>query len=286
MSMKLYVLNGGRMWTEKGFLSHFGTEDLTGKEYEAGSYCVRNCQYFIDHPKAKIVFDLGFNFDFFNKFPGFPHRRGPEGTHTIQLPHENPIAQLAQIGVKPEDVDYVVISHLMSEHVGFLPAFAGTKAKIVVQEQEAEYADRIGTPPRPGDEPAVEQFHAWMYVRNLYEVPGLNYMHIDGDYELAGKDVEILSLPGHTAGFQNVMVRLPKTGPVFLSACEIRSMYYDIPVNGYAPGIPHAFTWSASQELHAFKRVRNLVEKEEGQILFGHDEEQFQTLKAAPEYYD
>ncbi len=71
------------------------------------------------------------------------------------------------------------------------------------------------------------------------------------------------------------MVRLPKTGPVFLSACEHRGMYYDVPVNGYAPGIPHAVTWSASGELHSFKRVRDLVEKEEGQIFFGHDLEQF-----------
>ena len=98
--------------------------------------------------------------------------------------------------------------------------------------------------------------------------------------------MEILHLPGHTPGFQNLMVRLPQTGPVFLSACETRSMYYDIPVNGYAPGIPHAFTWSAASELHSFKRARDLVEKEEGQIFFGHDQEQFVTLKAAPEYYE
>jgi hypothetical protein len=83
-----------------------------------------------------------------------------------------------------------------------------------------------------------------------------------------------------------MMVRLPKTGPVFLSACEHRGMYYDIPVNGYAPGIPHAFTWSAAGELHSFKRVRDLVEKEEGQIFFGHDQKQFETLKAAPECYE
>jgi N-acyl homoserine lactone hydrolase len=284
--MKLYVLNGGRMWTERGFLSHFGTQADTGKEYYTGSYCVRNCQYFIDHPKAKIVFDLGFTYELFSTLVGFPHRKGELGTHCIQEPHETPIAQLAQIGVKPEDVDYVIISHLMSEHAGYLPEFAGTKAKIIVQEDETDYATRIGTPPRPGDEPAVEQFHSWMYVRKYFEVPGLNYLRIKGDYELCGKDVELLHLPGHTPGFQNVMVRLPKSGPIFLSACETRGMYYDIPINGYAPGIPHAFTWSAAGELHSFKRVRDLVEKEEGQIFFGHDNDQWLTLKQAPEYYE
>lgn len=284
--MKLYVLDCGQMWTERGFLYHFGTQADTGKEYQAEPFGIRNCQYFVDHPKAKIVFDLGFNLEYFQTLVGFPHRKGPEGTHVKQAADQNPVAQLAKIGVNPEDIDYVVISHLMSEHAGYLPAFAGTKAKIVVQETEMDYASRVGTPPRLGEEPAVEQFHSWMYVREYYEVPGLDYMYIKGDYELLGKDVEILSLPGHTPGFQNVMVRLPKTGPVFLSACEHRGMYYDVPVNGYAPGIPHAVTWSASGELHSFKRVRELVEKEEGQIFFGHDLKQFLSLKACPEYYE
>ena len=77
-----------------------------------------------------------------------------------------------------------------------------------------------------------------MYVRELFEEHGLDYMYINGDYELRAKTWRSSLCPGHTPGFQNVMVRLPKTGPVFLSACEHRGMYYDIPVNGYAPGHP------------------------------------------------
>lgn len=240
--MKLYVLDCGQIWTERGFLWHFGSKADTGKEYEPAVFPICNCQYYIDHPKAKVLFDLGFTMEMWRGFVGFPHRKGPEGTHVRQAPDQNPIAQLAKIGVKPEDIDFVVISHLMSEHAGYLPRFAGTKAQIVVQEDERDYADRIGVPPRPGDEPAVEQFHSWMHVREQYEVPGLNFKYIKGDYDLVGKEVEVLSLPGHTPGFQNVMVRLPKTGPVFSSACETRAMYCEIPINGYAPGIPHAFT--------------------------------------------
>ena len=181
---------------------------------------------------------------------GFPHRKGPEGSHVKQAPDQNPIAQLAKIGVKPEDIDYVVISHLMSEHAGYLPEFAGTKAKIVVQEAEMDYASRIGTPPRPGDEPAVEQFHTWMYVRKLLRGAGARLScSSTATTSCWARTWRSSRCPGHTPGFQNVMVRLPKTGPVFLSACEHRGMYYDIPVNGYAPGIPHAFTWSAAGEL-------------------------------------
>ena len=284
--MKLHILNGGILYTEWAFHWHFGTVDETGQEHQASPYRVRNTQYFIDHPKAKIVFDLGFTLEDFQKFVGFPHRRGPEGTHAQQAPDENPLAQLALLGYKPDDIDYVVISHIMSEHAGWLPAFAGTKAKIIVQEKEYDYASRIGTPPIPGRPPAVEQFHSWMYHRKHFEVPGLNFHFIEGDYDLVGDDVTVLSLPGHTPGYQAVLVNLPKTGPVVLSCCEHLGNFYGVPINGNGPGIPHAFTWFAGGELVSLKRVRDLVEKVEGQIFCGHDDEQWVTLKHSPDYYD
>ena len=61
-----------------------------------------------------------------------------------------------------------------------------------------------------------------------------------------------------------MVVGLPKTGAVSLSGYETRGMY--------------------AGELHSFGRVRDLVEKEEGRIFFGHDQDQFLTLRAAPEY--
>jgi len=284
--MRLYVLNGGQLFVEKGFFWHFGTEADTGRDYEPEMKVLRSLQFYIDHPAAKIVFELGYDYADFSTFTGFPHRQGPGGEWCHQEADENPMAQLGKIGVSVEDIDYVVLSHLMSEHVGYLPFFAGTKAEIIVQQAEYDYANRIGTPRRPGEEPALEQFHSWMYVRKLFEQPGLNWKLIAGDYDLVGRDVQILSLPGHTPGFQAVIARLPHTGTVVLSGCETQDMYYGIPVRGHGPGIPHAFTWSAAEELASLKRVRELVAAEGGQIFCGHDGEQFRTLRKSPEYYD
>jgi glyoxylase-like metal-dependent hydrolase (beta-lactamase superfamily II) len=285
-SAKLYVLTNGRIWTERGFLAHWGTQEDTGKAYYTGSREIRSTSWLIDHPKAKIVFDLGFTIEDFTPLTGFPHRKNDDGIFFIQEPDENPVAQLAKISLTVDDIDYVVISHIMIEHAGWLPAFAGTKAKIIVQQKEWDYATRIGVPPKEGEAPAVEQFHSWMYLRKHFEIPGLNFQYIDGDFDLIGKDVQILSLPGHTPGYQNIVVRLPNTGTVALSACEVGDMYNTIPINGYAPGIPHAVTWWSGGELHSFKRVKDLVESEGGQIFYGHDAEQWNTLKHAPEYYD
>jgi len=142
-----------------------------GTEHVAGPYRVRSTQFYIDHPKAKIIFELGWKYEDFMNATGFPQTTGPEGFRVRQLPNENPLAQMEAIGVKPEDIDYVVISHLMSEHAGWLPEFAGKKAQIIVQEKELEYASRLGVPPKPDTEPAVEQFHTWMYHRKHFECP-------------------------------------------------------------------------------------------------------------------
>ena len=284
--MRLYVMDGGQLYAEKGFFLHWGTEADTGKDYEPETLILQSTQYFIDHPKAKIVFELGYKDEEFQNVVGFPHRTGPGGRYHRQEADHNPVAQLAKIGVKPEDIDFVVISHLMSEHAGWLPGFAGTKAKIVVQENEYAYATRIGNPPRPDAEPALEQFHSWMYAREQFERADLDYLLIDGDLDLIGDDVKILHLPGHTPGYQALLLRLPQTGTVILSGCEIRQMYYSVPLRGYAPGIPHSFTWSASAELACLKRVRDLAAAEGGTIFCGHDAEQFKTLKKAPEYYE
>lgn len=285
MNMKMYVLNGGRMWTERGFFWHFGSKADTGKEYMAVPFACQSSQYYIDHPEAKILFEQGYKIEDFETMCGFPHRKGPEGVWFKQEPDENPIAQLDKIGVKADDIDYAVTSHLMVDHCAWLSSFAGKKAQIVVQRKEYEYARRIGTPTPPGQEPPVEQFHHWMYPRKLFEVPGLNYKLIDGDYELV-KDVMVILAPGHTPGYQMLLVRLPNTGTVILSGCEHRGNYYDIPINGSALGIPHSFSWFAAEELRTFKKIRELAEKEEGQIICGHDRAQYETLKHSPEYYD
>lgn len=283
--MKLYVLTCGLHWVEKAFIWHFGKQEDSGKQYTPEAFCLVSSQYYIDHPEAKIIYDLGLKLEDFSRLTGFPLRKNADGIEFTQGPDENPIAQLAKIGVKIDDIDYVVLSHLMVEHAGWLPAFAGKKAQIIVQYKEWEYAN-IGTYNPPGAwESAVEQFHSWMYWRHQYDIPGLNYKFIEGDYELV-KDVIVLHGPGHTPGYQMMLARLPKTGTIVVSGCELRGMYYDIPINGTAPGIPHSFTWSAAMELRTFRRIREIVEKEKGQLFCGHDWEQFKTLKHVPEYYE
>lgn len=277
---KLYVMTCGSLFVEKGFITHFGTAPDRGKPYEQGSYEIASSQYFIDHPDAKIVVDLGFTVEDYTPRTGFPLRANEQGFRFKQEKHENPKAQLKKIGVSIDDIDYVVISHLMLEHAGYLPLFDGKKAKIVVQRKELEYAHANGNP-----KCAAEPFHSWMYYASHFNRPGLNYMIIEGDYMLV-PGVEILFTPGHTPGYQMLRVDLKKEGTVILSPCEIESMYFGMGINAQAPGVPHAFTYSLGDELRSFRRIIELCGRTKGKIFFGHDQAQFNNLKKMPHFYE
>ena len=69
--------------------------------YNPEPFQIRNLQFFIDHPDAKVVVDLGFSGEMWANFPGFPERTGPEGVHFKQAPDQNPKAQLEKILQKP-----------------------------------------------------------------------------------------------------------------------------------------------------------------------------------------
>ena len=107
--MKLYVLNGGQLYAEKGFFLHWGTDADTGKDYVPETLILQSTQYLIDHPAGKILFELGYKDEEFRKVIGFPHRIGPEARYHKQEPDQNPVAQLAKIGVSAEDIDYVCL---------------------------------------------------------------------------------------------------------------------------------------------------------------------------------
>ncbi len=274
------MLSCGSLWVERGFITHFGSYLDKGKPYEPASFRIASTQYFIDHPDAKIIVDLGYTPEDYMPRVGFALRASEEGIRFKQAEDENPKAQLQKIGVTLQDIDYVVISHLMMEHAGYLPLFAGKKAKIVIQRSELEYAYLNSNPLF-----APEPFHSWMYSKKQFDLPGLNFMLLEGDYTLVD-GIEILFTPGHTPGYQMVRVDLRKEGTIILSPCELESMYFGIGINAQAPGIPHAFSYSLGDELRNFRKIVALARKTKGRIFFGHDQDQFDKLKKIPEYYE
>jgi N-acyl homoserine lactone hydrolase len=174
------------------------------------------------------------------------------------------VAQLDGLGLRPADIHLLICSHFDVDHIGGNDAFTG--AELVVQRQEYEVA-RSGHP-------------RFAEARAHWDHPALQYRLVDGDTELL-PGVLLLATSGHTPGHQSVLVRLPQTGPVLLTIDAVMLQRLFTPDRQTGPGDDNAEQLRASTQ-----KLLDWVEREPvSLVIFGHDGEQWQTLKKAPEWY-
>ncbi|MGA7670027.1 MAG: N-acyl homoserine lactonase family protein [Nitrolancea sp.] len=176
------------------------------------------------------------------------------------------VSRLAEIGLKPSDIDVVVCSHLDVDHAGSHDAFPN--AEFVVQREHLAAAK---TMPR------------FQGIRDHWGGPRLNYREVDGDVELL-PGIELIETSGHVPGHQAILVRLPKTGPVLLAVDAIPSDF-----SGFTPETRPTGTYDNDVE-GTRKSTRKLVDLSEREqvalTIRGHDSKQWPQLTKSPEYYE
>ena len=174
------------------------------------------------------------------------------------------IEQLASIGLKPDDIDTVISTHYDIDHAGRHAAF--TKAQYVVQR--VHHADAASNP-------------RYAAILPQWDQPIERIRLVDGDTELL-PGLELIETSGHVPGHQSVLVRLPKTGAILLTVDAVpfaKDFTRDKQGDGSNPDA-EAIRASTIKQL-------DLVEREHiGLVIFGHDQEQWATLKKAPEFYE
>ena len=172
--------------------------------------------------------------------------------------------QLGSIGLKPNNIDTVISTHYDGDHAGRHAAF--TRAHYVVQR--VHHLDAASNP----------RFAA---IRPQWDQPTERIRLLDGDTELL-PGLELIETSGHVPGHQSVLVRLPKTGAILLTIDAVP----------FGEGFTRDEQDDASNPDAAAVRAStikllDLVEREHiGLVIFGHDKEQWETLKKPPEFYD
>ncbi len=179
--------------------------------------------------------------------------------------HEkNVIEQLTELALRPDDIDILICTHFDVDHAGYHDAF--TKAELVVQREHYELA-RSGHP-------------RYAAARAHWDHPALRYRLIDGDTELL-PGLTLIETSGHAPGHQSVLVSLPQAGKVLLAidAVVLERLF-----------TPDRKAWPLENEEQlraSTRKLLDLVEREHVTlIIFGHDGQQWQTLKKAPAYYE
>jgi N-acyl homoserine lactone hydrolase len=118
-------------------------------------------------------------------------------------------------------------------------------------------------------------------TRSQWDHPALRYRLVEGDTQLL-PGLELIETSGHVPGHQSVLLRLPKTGPVLLTIDAVARQRSFTPEREAGPSDEDAEMLRAST-----RKLLDLTQREQvSLIVFGHDGEQWETLKKAPDCYD
>jgi glyoxylase-like metal-dependent hydrolase (beta-lactamase superfamily II) len=171
---------------------------------------------------------------------------------------------LRALNLTPEDVKYLVLSHLHIDHAGALRFFP--HSQILVQEDEYRFAYH------------PSGFAAANYRKADFDYPHLNWKLLDGDFRLFPGATIVLT-QGHSPGTQALVLDLPETGTVILAGDSI-------PLRRNADkGILPGIVWNSDLAMKSIQRLKVIAEERGGTIFPGHDAEHFQGLKKFPDFY-
>jgi N-acyl homoserine lactone hydrolase len=176
--------------------------------------------------------------------------------------------QLAEIGVAPEAVTMVGISHYHFDHTGQAAEFP--QATLLIGAKDI---DTLKMEPLP----AYAQGFADPAPLAHWISGGGKVEATTGDKDVFGDgSVVMLQMPGHTPGETALMVNLAKMGPVLLSGDVVH--FAEQLGNDGVPG----FNFDRSETLASIDRLKKLVENDKATLIIQHDARDVAKLAAFP----
>jgi glyoxylase-like metal-dependent hydrolase (beta-lactamase superfamily II) len=164
-----------------------------GEKFMSPAYC-----WYIEGADQHIIIDTATDADLATAFRGFP----AEKVMTFE-------EALGGLGLKPEDIDLVIQTHLHWDHCANTPKC--TNAKVLVNETELHFAFS----PHP--------LTGLSYKKDLLK--DLNFVLVNGHYEVA-PGIELIPAPGHSPGTMAVAINTDKGKAIITGFCCVKENFY------------------------------------------------------------
>ncbi|MBV8827573.1 MAG: N-acyl homoserine lactonase family protein [Bradyrhizobiaceae bacterium] len=174
------------------------------------------------------------------------------------------VDQLAQLGLKPEQIKYVGISHYHADHTGQVASFPGATLLIGAREWEAI------TAPKPAEGVNYKPFEHWAKGEGKLEALALD-KDVFGD-----GSVIVLRTPGHTPGHQSLLVKLPQMGAVVITGDAVHFRE-----NWDSDGVP-GFNFDHAQTVASIERLKKIAANLKATVIIQHDKRDIEKLPAFP----
>jgi glyoxylase-like metal-dependent hydrolase (beta-lactamase superfamily II) len=216
---------------------------------------VNSC-YLIRHGGRYMLWDAGFGSELAGQ---------AQGPLTLK---RRLVDQLGELGVRPDDIAIVALSHKHWDHIGQAADFPNAKLLIGAEEWGALTV-------RPVD-PRLQPARLKPWIEG-----GARKLLVRGDKDVLGDgSVMMIATPGHTAGHHALLVRLKRSGPVLLSGD-----LYDTAARFAADEVTRGAE-DAEAARRSFARFRALAVAEHARIVIQHEPADVAALPRFPQGAD
>jgi N-acyl homoserine lactone hydrolase len=171
---------------------------------------------------------------------------------------------LSQIGLRPQQIKYVGVSHYHFDHTSQTGSFP--QSTLLIGKGDWDVLTSSNLPPLVSSEPLVH----WISGGGKVEPVPLD-KDVFGD-----GTVMMLNAPGHTPGHHILLVKLPTAGNVLLSGdlAHFRENYD-------SNGVP-AFNTNRAETLASIDRIKRIANNLNATVIIQHDARDLNKLPAFP----
>jgi N-acyl homoserine lactone hydrolase len=208
--------------------------------------------YLIRHGENYLLWDTG--------LPGELAGKTVSANGMVLTVGRTVVDQMRQIGVRPEQINFVGISHRHDDHTGQAADFP--KATLLIGAEDFETIK--------GRAESAPRFAPWIKGGSKVE-------KVQGDHDVFGDgSVVMLDTPGHTEGHHSLLVRLPKTGPVLLTG-DLFHFYENVRNRG----VP-SFNTDRADTLASMDRFDAIARRLKAKVIIQHEPGDIAKLPAFP----
>ncbi len=252
-SPRLYVFDCGTLVYNRPEDYKLTREEV--KDTNMGVTC-----YLVVHPKGMLLYDTGLD----DRLVGRPLYENVLDGYA-QIKFSTLRGQLADIGVTPANIVYLVLSHYHWDHVGNAGDFAGSTWLVYKGDRDQMFS------------PAAR---AYSWFSRYSALEHSKTLLISGDHDVFGDgSVVVIATPGHTEGHCSLLVRLKNTGPIVLSGD-----LYHYPEERSLNRMPDEERTTGTVESR--HKIEELLRRTGAQLWIGHSMEFFRTVHKSPAWYD
>lgn len=246
--VKLWRLDCGELWVPN-LDDYSDTHAYVGQSRRFVASC-----YLVRHGDSYMLWDTGLSKA---EALGKTLTRGAEESEAMA---SSIVDQLARLGVKPDQISFIGISHYHFDHTGQAADFP--QAKLLMGKGDLEVLRQ------PGSARAKPLQH-WIGGGVVEDVSGDKDVFGDGS-------VVMLDLPGHTPGHHGLLVRLASGRAILLSG-DVAHLRENLQTDG-VPG----FNFDRARSLASMDRFRKLGQNLKAVVIVQHDERDVGKLPAFP----